>query len=752
MSDVCCPKCHAMLPVERSVCRCGFEVAWLNQARPHFRNALAQSRPIQLHLEVRWADGVAAVSGLPNEPLKLPLIGETLWVEPKENCRFLVRLGNATRETSTPAKFTASGAAISLWQQARNDDTADAPRYAANPATILSPRSLASAPEWAIGRSADCDMQLADDRVALRHAVIARQADDGPYWLADHATAEGTFVNRRRILACELQGGDLIQIGPFAWIFSHDGYLVPAPLLRGADIVATNLVRSRRLNIPHLHLLPGQFIAIAGESGAGKSTLLKALARLPGYAFGSLAIDGHDADRYPQRYRSALAYLSQDAFVHPELTPRQSIRFIAESRLGRQATQEAEGLFRSLEVPEERWNAKLEQLSGGEQQRVRIACELLARPRLALLDEPARGLDREREIALMRLLRGLADRGCTVVLITHGLEQAALCDRMLFIERGEIRYDGKPVADTSEIPPKPSTQAASKSEPPRTQAVDVGSLRAGAWAQTNVMVRCELALLFNGWPLRVLLPLLGIPAVFAIVLHLALQGSDNPPLLGFFAILSVVWMGASLSLMSIVGEREVFDHEQFLYLRIGSYLGGKLIVLAGMATLQLWIFWSLLVLLRFAGGQPELRDYLFAGLALWLVHLASVAHGLVLSALSGRSKASANFLLPLLMIVQILFSVVVRDPQRLRDSLHLAYPLEGAETSLAAKVSLGTLSRHGDILLRSFAYDDPTPYAEAFAYASRRVNAAQWLLGITFAMVIATYLLLAIQSRLRTRG
>jgi ABC-type multidrug transport system ATPase subunit len=743
-----------MLSADRSVCRCGFDIAWITNGRPHFHRAMSQPRPVQLQLEVRWADGVAAVSGAPDQPLKLPLVGETLWAEPRDNGRFLVRLGSASRETATPAKFTASGATISLWLQAIYSNASDARRYAANPATILAPRSLASAPEWTIGRSADNDMQLADDRVALRHAVIARQGEDGPYWLADHMTREGTYVNRKRILACELKGGDLVQIGPFAWIFSHDGYLVPAPLLRGAEITATNLIREGRLHIPHLQVLPGQFVAIVGESGAGKSTLLKALARLPGYVFGSLAIDGHDADAHPQRYRSALAYLSQDAFVHPELTPLQSLRCIAESRIGRTVSAEAEGLLRSLEVPQERWNAKLEHLSGGEQQRVRIACELLSRPRFALLDEPARGLDREREIALMRLLRGLADRGCTVVLITHSLDQAALCDRMLYIERGKIRYDGKPVSDIGDVK-STDAELAKQAEPspsPTTHAVDVGSHRAGALDQTRVMIRRELMLLRNAWPLRLALPLVGIPAVFALMLHLAMRGSDNPPLLGFFAILSAVWMGASLSLMSIVGEREVFDHEQFLYLRIGSYLVGKWMLLACMATLQLWIFWTLLVLLRFFGGQPELRDYFFAGLALWLVHLAAVAHGLFLSALAGRSKATANFLLPLLMIVQILFSVVVRDPQRLRDSLHLAYPSEANDASLGSRISLATLSRHGDMLLRSFAYDDPSPFAESFAYASRRAVAVEWLVGIGIAMFLASAICLWAQSRLRTRG
>ncbi|MFO0865418.1 MAG: hypothetical protein U0744_12335, partial [Gemmataceae bacterium] len=84
MSDVCCPKCHAMLSADRDVCRCGFNVAWIAESRPRFREALSQSRPVQLQLEVRWADGVAAVSGSPDQPLKLPLIGETLWVEPRD--------------------------------------------------------------------------------------------------------------------------------------------------------------------------------------------------------------------------------------------------------------------------------------------------------------------------------------------------------------------------------------------------------------------------------------------------------------------------------------------------------------------------------------------------------------------------------------------------------------------------------------------------------------------------------------------
>jgi iron complex transport system ATP-binding protein len=84
-------------------------------------------------------------------------------------------------------------------------------------------------------------------------------------------------------------------------------------------------------------------------------------------------------------------------------------------------------------------------LSGGELQRARIARALAQEPRALVLDEPTSSLDVRHEMAILELLRGAADSGITVLLITHGLDVAAqFADRMLLLSRGTVAAEGKP--------------------------------------------------------------------------------------------------------------------------------------------------------------------------------------------------------------------------------------------------------------------------------------------------------------------
>ena len=79
-----------------------------------------------------------------------------------------------------------------------------------------------------------------------------------------------------------------------------------------------------------------------------------------------------------------------------------------------------------MDLQQALWQKKPGHMSGGESQRVRIAAELIAGPQLLFLDEPAKGLDHGREVALMKLLRSLSYQGCTVIVITHSLGHLGL--------------------------------------------------------------------------------------------------------------------------------------------------------------------------------------------------------------------------------------------------------------------------------------------------------------------------------------
>ncbi len=634
--------------------------------------------------------------------------------------------------------------------------------------------------------------QIVDQAVELRHAVIVRQPGAGGYWIADCGTASGTWVNRKPVTAARLASGDLVQIGAHAWTFGgEDGWLTPARAIRGVRLTLRGVGLGQRLRQIDLQIEPGQFVAITGPSGAGKSTLMKAMIGEPGGRDRGLVLaDGHDTLAHVGWFRSLLGYVSQKEAVHADLTARQAVRFSAKLRRAASRTDDVERLLREVDLPRKRWDDCRH--SGGESKRIRTATELVAEPRLLVLDEPTSGLDRDRETSLLRLLRSLSYRGCTILVVTHNLTSLDWFDRVLVLRKGgELALD-LPPAELKRLIPSgdladlkldaPQSPAPASAKPhaaapapettsPGPRRLTLAARSRNLWRQAQTLFGRECALLRNFPGRRLLLPIAVAPLLFAAAIGLAVPATENH-LLGFLSALASVWMGSSLSLMAIVNEREVYEHERLLFLRIGPYVGAKLLALWLLSAAQTAVFLLALTLIRDASRRPD--DMLF-GLPwcfvyLCLIGFAAVGLGLWISALSGHDKAKANYILPLVMMLQIVFSVEVagkrdaglaaaygefnlhacardgpdgcqRRAQRwtpqygwLCDKCRAAAPgfkrqvnpaddqteNEKRPARLAALASYATISRYGDIALRSFAYNKQD--YRAFQRAYQRNN------------------------------
>ena len=182
------------------------------------------------------------------------------------------------------------------------------------------------------------------------------------------------------------------------------------------------------------------FLAVVGPSGAGKSTLLNALTGFRPAPRGTVLYDGRDLYAEYEELQSRIGLVPQDDVLHPQLTVGRALEFAAELRFADDVTAD-ERSARVDEVLEElgltaRRDLAIEQLSGGQRKRVSVALELLAKPSLLFLDEPTSGLDPGYERSLMELLRGLADGGRTVVVVTHSVQSLDLCDRVLVPRAG----------------------------------------------------------------------------------------------------------------------------------------------------------------------------------------------------------------------------------------------------------------------------------------------------------------------------
>lgn len=210
---------------------------------------------------------------------------------------------------------------------------------------------------------------------------------------------------------------------------------------------ATEALRSASLKIGD-----GQLVAIAGANGSGKSTLMKLLARVIFPRSGSVLFRGRaTGDWNGREYAREVGYLPQDPQPAFSMSALEVVVSGRAPYLGRFAFESAGDYGharRALEMCDAAHleDRPLEEMSGGEKQRVFLARVLAGEPRLALLDEPFSGVDIAHTQSLLELLRRIVDAGtASVAFISHDLNwSAAYADRIAVMDRGSVVLDGTP--------------------------------------------------------------------------------------------------------------------------------------------------------------------------------------------------------------------------------------------------------------------------------------------------------------------
>jgi lipooligosaccharide transport system ATP-binding protein len=183
-----------------------------------------------------------------------------------------------------------------------------------------------------------------------------------------------------------------------------------------------------------------------GPNGAGKSTTMKMIYGLVALGGGELRVLGLDATRDRRRIKSRLGVVPQETNLDGELTVRENLivhaRYFgfAPDSVARQVDDLLEFTLLSDRADESIWS-----LSGGMKRRLLVARALVNEPDLVVLDEPTTGLDPQARLAVWRALERLRERGVTLLLTTHYMEEAArLCDRLLIMDHGRIVTEGEP--------------------------------------------------------------------------------------------------------------------------------------------------------------------------------------------------------------------------------------------------------------------------------------------------------------------
>ncbi|MGW6458760.1 FHA domain-containing protein [Streptomyces sp. NPDC055078] len=306
-----------------------------------------------------------------------------------------------------------------------------------------------------IGRALENELVVSDLQVSRHHAEFTA-APDGRFQISDLGSHNGTYVNGQPITksgTVVIGPNDIVGVGHSTFRIVGDRleeFVDTGEVSFSARHLTVTvdggkqILRDVSFGVPEKSL-----IGVIGPSGSGKSTLLKALTGYRPANQGDVLYDNRSLYKQFAELRQRIGLVPQDDILHKELTVRKALKYAAKLRFPGD-TAEAEREARIGEVLRElkldiHKDKKVTSLSGGQRKRVSVALELLTKPSLIFLDEPTSGLDPGMDRDVMQLLRGLADDGRTVLVVTHSVAELQLCDKLLVMAPGgSVAYFGPP--------------------------------------------------------------------------------------------------------------------------------------------------------------------------------------------------------------------------------------------------------------------------------------------------------------------
>lgn len=212
----------------------------------------------------------------------------------------------------------------------------------------------------------------------------------------------------------------------------------------------------------NLDIHKGEVVVVLGPSGCGKSTLLRCINGLETPTGGTVSVDGTEVTSSNKkitqiRQKIGMVFQSYDLFPHKNIMDNITLAPVkVQKRPRKEVEQDAERLLKRVGLWEKR-KAFPRELSGGQKQRVAIVRALCMKPEVMLFDEVTAALDPEMVREVLEVMLELADRGMTMIIVTHEMQFArAIADRIIFLEGGKIQEESSP----EEFFTNPKTQRA----------------------------------------------------------------------------------------------------------------------------------------------------------------------------------------------------------------------------------------------------------------------------------------------------
>jgi len=230
---------------------------------------------------------------------------------------------------------------------------------------------------------------------------------------------------------------------------------VAAPLVETRGLVKRFASRSgtvTALDGVDVAIRPGRVTGLVGPDGAGKTTLIRLMAGLLAPDAGTVTVDGHDTLRAPEAARGVLGYMPQRFGLYEDLSVSENLALHADlhdvPQDARPDTFARLLDFTGLAPFTGRLAGKL---SGGMKQKLGLACALISKPKVLLLDEPSVGVDPLSRRDLWAMVQGLVDDGIAAMWSTSYLDEAERCAEVLLLDQGRLLYGGPPAAFTKQV-------------------------------------------------------------------------------------------------------------------------------------------------------------------------------------------------------------------------------------------------------------------------------------------------------------
>src|SRR6266567_3018210 len=194
----------------------------------------------------------------------------------------------------------------------------------------------------------------------------------------------------------------------------------------------------RALDGVTMRIRPGEIYGLLGPNGAGKTTLIRAIVGLAAPESGTVTVLGRRMPDVDQLRN--IGYMTQQAALYPGLSVEENVQFFAAIYGAEGGVTEAMQLVKL----DERRKSVVSTLSGGMRQRLSLACALVHKPKVLLLDEPTVGVDPQLRVELWEDFHRMAAGGTTIIVSSHVMDEAERCQRLGLIQYGKLLAEGTP--------------------------------------------------------------------------------------------------------------------------------------------------------------------------------------------------------------------------------------------------------------------------------------------------------------------